>query len=1011
MAIKNTNSSLHPIEKQNDTDAVKIFQRKIQFFFDEQWYLQRYPFVKLAIAQNEFINAWQHYLSIGLKENNSPGPFFDVQFYLSKVPQATSPSSLGAMAHYLQIGDVQGISPHWLFDTDFYLQNNSDVKELLSQGQIDSIYFHYLSNVQKHSHRAHPLFSRSFYDSQIKNERVQNSFGHFLEKGQFDCVNSSILFDSEWYLTMYPEVSSMVGRGKKVGSVIEHFLRYGINENKSPLPDFDIDFYLRSYKDISDAYSAGTIMPIHHWLFIGAKENRNPNKYFNSFYYLEKNPEVVKEIIAYNMQSPFEHFLWMGRKRGLKANPPLVDLYVEEDAGKIIFARKAEVVADNIISSGGLTLNTSTEPQITFVIPVFNEINFTLQLLAELDAKVKLPYEVVVVDDASTDMTRSLEQLVSGIKVIHLEQNVGFPSACNIGWNVATASAVAFLNNDIEIGYGAAQYALETLHSEENVGAVGGRIIRTHGKLQEAGCIVWNDGSVLGYGRDKSPVDPEFTRRKDVDYCSACFLVVKKTVLDLLNGFDETFAPGYYEETDLCARIWENSYRVIYDPRIYIHHFEYASFSKARPPTVSAALIGKHKKEFVRKQRLFIERQEAPAIHYSFRASDRQNKNKQWILLIEDLIPIPRLGSGFGRTNQVVQTLLQLGFAVTIFIQSKRETAQKSEIMKYLYGVELIYADDNNGDDLNVFIQNRYSNFCAIWVCRTHTISKIRLSLQNLLTKKDRPTLILDTEAIASNRGYSLSSILGSSGWSETHFYKEVRDELAGAELFDEVILVNEAEKQLVDKVLQFKKTSVLRLSLENQVENVSNKAAWKKRVGFLFVGAVFDASTPNYDSLLWFTKSVWPLILKEIPTATLNIVGHWDSKLEEKAKGLSEQAGIIFSGAIANLNDVYSQHRVFVAPTRFSAGIPVKVQESVSHGLPAVVTPLLAQQLSWNNGEGILFDDNGGCSEFIFAAACIQLYNNFDLWRSTAEQGLAAVDRDCSPQHFRDQISKTICR
>jgi GT2 family glycosyltransferase len=808
-------------------------------------------------------------------------------------------------------------------------------------------------------------------------------------------------------LSIYPEVACEVGQGKKAGSLLEHFLRFGINENKSPLPDFDIDFYLKEYADINEAYRSGSILPVHHWLFTGAKENRNPNKYFNSLYYLEKNPEVTKEMAVHKMQSPFEHFLWLGRKRGLKANPPLVELHAEEDAGKIIFARKAELIADNIIFSGGLSLNTSLKPEITFVIPVFNEINFTLQILAELDAKVRDPFEVIVVDDASTDQTSSLERLVSGIKVIHLEKNVGFPSACNIGWREASAPVVAFLNNDIEIGHGAVRFALETLNSEEKAGAVGGRIVRTHGKLQEAGCIVWNDGSVLGYGRDRSPVDPEFNQKKDVDYCSACFLVVKHSLLQLLNGFDEAFAPGYYEETELCARIWENGYRVILDPRIYIHHFEYASFSKARPPTVSFALISKHRKEFVNRRRGFLESQKAPALEYAFAASDRRNKNKQSILLIEDLIPLSRLGSGFGRTNQIVQSLLGHGFAVTVLVQSRREEATKHEILQYLNGVELIYADSPN--EINIFLQNRYAEFHAIWVCRTHTISKVRGVLQSILTKQQRPTLILDTEAIASNRGYALSSILGSSEWSTAHFHKMVADELAGAELFDDVILVNVAEKKLVDEVIPLKKTSVLRLSLEKQVATSSNKAIWKKRSGFLFVGAVFDATSPNYDSLLWFVDSVWPMILAEMPTATLSIAGHWDKKMEDKVSQIKKAQNIIFLGAVPNLEDQYAQHRVFVAPTRFAAGVPVKVQESLSYGLPAVVTPLLARQLGWNNGEGILFDDNGGCSAPIFAQACIHLYSNFELWKSTVDEGLEAIGRDCSPNAFDDQVLRIV--
>ena len=99
--------------------------------------------------------------------------------------------------------------------------------------------------------------------------------------------------------------------------------------------------------------------------------------------------------------------------------------------------------------------------------------------------------------------------------------------------------------------------AIETLEQIPDAGAVGGRIILPDGTLQEAGCVIWKDGSCAGYGRGGDPEAREFNWRRVVDFCSGVFLVMPRKLFASLGGFDETFAPAYYEEVDLAVRIRE----------------------------------------------------------------------------------------------------------------------------------------------------------------------------------------------------------------------------------------------------------------------------------------------------------------------------------------------------------------------------------------------------------------------------------------------------------------------
>jgi GT2 family glycosyltransferase len=130
----------------------------------------------------------------------------------------------------------------------------------------------------------------------------------------------------------------------------------------------------------------------------------------------------------------------------------------------------------------------------------------------------------------------------------------------------ATADAVLYLNNDLELAPGAIAAGLHRLKSDTQIGAVGGMIVRTHGVLQEAGGIVWRDGSTQGYMRDASPLAPEANFVREVDFCSGAFLMARRALLVELKGFDEAFVPASYEDVDLCLRMAAAGYRVVYDP-------------------------------------------------------------------------------------------------------------------------------------------------------------------------------------------------------------------------------------------------------------------------------------------------------------------------------------------------------------------------------------------------------------------------------------------------------------
>jgi len=156
-------------------------------------------------------------------------------------------------------------------------------------------------------------------------------------------------------------------------------------------------------------------------------------------------------------------------------------------------------------------------------------------------------------------------------------ENLGFLKHAN--WAVAQTKGkyILLLNNDTELTPGAIDALVETARTTPDVGLVGSKLVYPDGRLQEAGGIVWDDASAWNYGRLEDPDKPEFNYVRDADYISGASILVPRTVWDRLGGFDETFAPAYYEDTDLAFRLRQNGLRVLYQPASMVIHYEGAS--------------------------------------------------------------------------------------------------------------------------------------------------------------------------------------------------------------------------------------------------------------------------------------------------------------------------------------------------------------------------------------------------------------------------------------------------
>jgi glycosyltransferase involved in cell wall biosynthesis len=109
----------------------------------------------------------------------------------------------------------------------------------------------------------------------------------------------------------------------------------------------------------------------------------------------------------------------------------------------------------------------------------------------------------------------------------------------------------------------------------------------------------------------------------------------------------------------------------------------------------------------------------------------------------------------------------------------------------------------------------------------------------------------------------------------------------------------------------------------------------------------------------------------------------------------------------VEDLTPFYDDARVFIAPTRYAAGISLKVIEAASRGVPIVCTPLVAQQLGWTNGDELLTAETAA----EFTRAITSLYNDADLWTRIRDRALERIVRDYGFRGFRSALQQTLRR
>ena len=634
--------------------------------------------------------------------------------------------------------------------------------------------------------------------------------------------------------------------------------------------------------------------------------------------------------------------------------------------------------------------NLAGRPRITVLIILWNQADLTLACLKALTQEDNGELEIIVLDNASTDKTSALLSRISGARIINNEENVGFLRAVKQGASVATGEYLLLLNNDAVIRPGSILQATRLMDKSSDIGAVGARIILPDGLLQEAGSIVWNDGTCLGYAREQLPEANEVMFRRDVDYCSAVFLLTRRALFLEMGGFDEVFAPAYYEETDYCFRLWEREMRVVYDPDVVVDHFEFGSSGTSDR---AIAQMKKNHQIFLEKHSISL----ASRISFSSRnilSARMRDKYKGRVLFLDDRVPLRNLGSGYPRARLIINEMHKNGWFVTFFPLFHICDDWKETYQNIPREIEVIQG--LGPQRLESFLKERQGYYDVIMVSRPINIPFVNEIYQRRPEIFAGARIIYDAEAVWAVREIEKMR-LSRNPPDEQQIREMIDKEVHLACIADRIVTVSAVETSYFSRN-GYKNISIL----GHAVEAKPTPGTFRERNDMLFVGQLTDEDSPNVDSIIWFVHQVLPLIRSQIGNQfKVFLVGRNGAP---SISALNDE-NVSIVGPVDDLTPWYNKSRIFIAPTRYAAGIPHKIHEAAGYGIPVVATTILARQLGWENEEQLLVGKNAE----VFAEQCVRLYSNEGLWCHLRNSALTKITNEHSKEVFRQTLDSIL--
>jgi GT2 family glycosyltransferase len=791
------------------------------------------------------------------------------------------------------------------------------------------------------------------------------------EDADINLIARAGVFDATYYLRRYPDITATQA------DPLVHYVRCGATEGRDPSPLFDSRYYWSTYPDVARA----SANPLAHYVRIGAREGRrtHPARPGESplpglspllaIRLLGNQPPRTAPPI-YSPPPPVAPFPpgafgWL-TEADHRTLADLLGYYDLTNRDTAPPDWNAESSAQRIkqklgkLPSGPVTLSV--------IIPIHNQLRHTLACLESLALwPATQPTEILIGDDASSDDSEHLLATFKHLKVIRCNRAEGFLDNCNRTATHASGRYLLFLNNDTVVLPGALDNLLETFERHPDCGLAGCRLLYPDGRLQEAGGIVWADGSGWNFGRGDQPDKAEYSYLRDADYCSGAAIVVPTKVWRELGGFDKRYHPAYYEDTDLAFRVRETGLRVLYQPDAQVIHSEGISNGIAE-----TAGEKRHQRE---NRPVFAKRWEArlathgkphqPPTYFA----ERTRRGR--ILVLDTTPPTPDRDSGSQDTLILLKLLRKQGWEVTFLPENLLDHPPYTAMLRR-EGIKCPHYP--LVEDFMTAAAHFAAASDAIIVSRQPLARRV---FGILKSAAPNAKLVFNTVDLHFLREEREAKLFGDAK-SATRAADTRKAELAAIKSADATLVVSAYEADVLSRLAPVARVCVM--PVRRDIPN-GPFADFSHRNGVLFIGGF--RHPPNQDAVRWLLSEIWPRVRAAGLRVPLYIVG------ADAPPFLQDDPtnDVHVVGHVPRLADAFASVRLSIAPIRYGAGLKGKVIDSLLHGVPVVATPVATEGAGLAHQRHLLEAE----SPEDLAASIVRLHEDAALWQTLATMGQEA--------------------
>jgi GT2 family glycosyltransferase len=851
---------------------------------------------------------------------------FDWKFYTFAYTDVPS-DPRRALQHFSTIGISQARHPNLTFNPREYVSDNPDV------GSASGAFLHYIRFGKNEGRHCEEVPARIDFESTAT------------------LIEQSGLFDRAIYAERVP----VVAEHRWNPSI--HYLIVGARKGIEPLSDYSMNRYLALYPDVR---SAGT-NPLVHWLISGSKELRTLPSY-------DDEPEWVDASRVYSLPDDVVNLdLTAGRAFFSSFDFSFTD---REHVG--LHKQCVHWLSKQVLQSAP----PGASPKVSVVIPVYGQLDYVLNCLDSLRThKTNNSFEIIVCDDASPEHDQiSLLKQIPWVRYIHREKNGGFIECCNSAAGEAKGEIIVFLNSDTRV---VDSWLDELVWSFKNLnaGIVGSKLINADGTLQEAGGIIFNDGSGYNYGRGNDSNDPRYCYARQVDYISGASIAIISEIWRKIGGFDKHYAPAYCEDVDIAFKVRELGYGVWYQPFSRVIHYEGITHGRNIHSGIKAYQTANLKKLFDRYRSKIAEH----ATLYVSPDHAATREQKKLMLVIDALTPAPDQDSGSVMTFEVMRTYRELGFTEHFLPAHHPFWSKKYSTDLQRRGVCCHYHPFSPSI---ITLAERARGFDLALIYRHEVASIVYEDVRELMPVAPVIFANVDLHYLRESRGAETTGDKHALARAEITKSSELKM-FAQA---DASFVHTKVERDIIQHELPAKVDNIVVFPWLAEAADFSNP--FEERSDVMFLGNF--PHTPNVDSILYFMECIWPDIEKRLPdNARLLIVGN---KPPIEVMALASPR-IVVTGFVEDLGPYFSTSKVFVAPLRYGAGIKGKIVNSFAHGVPCVATKVAAEGIAGDKDSHVIVQDDPK----LFADEVVRLYTDEDRWNLVQREGLAFLEKNYS--------------